>query len=55
MANEDAPTCATHSLLLYAGAKYLYTTDRWLYNGVYYLDRASAVLSPALAGRRVRL
>ncbi|KDO17023.1 hypothetical protein SPRG_17543 [Saprolegnia parasitica CBS 223.65] len=46
-----SPTGATHSLFLYAGAQYLYTTDRWLYNDVYYLDRASAVLNGILTLR----
>ncbi|OQR83970.1 hypothetical protein ACHHYP_14070 [Achlya hypogyna] len=35
----------TDSLLLYAGAKFLFSRDGWILNGVYHLDRASAALS----------
>ncbi|EQC26747.1 hypothetical protein SDRG_15397 [Saprolegnia diclina VS20] len=36
------PTCHVTSLLLSSGAKYLYAHSDRVYNGVYYLDRASA-------------
>ncbi|EQC31453.1 hypothetical protein SDRG_11052 [Saprolegnia diclina VS20] len=38
-----------HSHLLYATAKYHYATDGWIVDGVYYIDRASAVLTGLLS------
>ncbi|EQC36588.1 hypothetical protein SDRG_06032 [Saprolegnia diclina VS20] len=38
----------SQSLLLTAGAKYLFTHDGWLLGDVYYMDRASALLSGLL-------
>ncbi|KAG9398700.1 hypothetical protein AC1031_014485 [Aphanomyces cochlioides] len=37
------------SLFLYAAAKYQFHRDQWEFMGVYYLDRASAVLNGSLS------
>ncbi|OQR81364.1 hypothetical protein THRCLA_11799 [Thraustotheca clavata] len=39
------------SVVLYAGAKYLFQHRSWIYNDMYYLDRASAVLNGLLTFR----
>ncbi|EQC37695.1 hypothetical protein SDRG_04724 [Saprolegnia diclina VS20] len=46
------PKCTVDSLFLSAGAKYLFSHDTWLYNDVYYLDMASAVVNGILTYRR---
>ncbi|KDO33494.1 hypothetical protein SPRG_02302 [Saprolegnia parasitica CBS 223.65] len=44
-----AASAPAHSHLLYATAKYHYATDGWIVDGVYYVDRASAVLTGLLS------
>ncbi|KAF0692394.1 Aste57867_16525 [Aphanomyces stellatus] len=46
-------TASTHSVLLYAGAKYLFATAKWVNHddGVYYIDRMSASLNGLLTLR----
>ncbi|KAF0701390.1 Aste57867_8092 [Aphanomyces stellatus] len=39
------------SIFIYAGARYLFVTSRWVYNDVYYMDRMSAVLNGILTIR----
>ncbi|KDO25665.1 hypothetical protein SPRG_08964 [Saprolegnia parasitica CBS 223.65] len=45
------PKCTVDSLFLSAGAKYLFSHEAWLYNDVYYLDMASAVVNGILTYR----
>ncbi|OQR87936.1 hypothetical protein ACHHYP_07826 [Achlya hypogyna] len=48
---RSPPSCVVDSLFLCAGAKYLFSHDKWLCNDVYYLDQASAVLNGILTLR----
>ncbi|EQC39981.1 hypothetical protein SDRG_02636 [Saprolegnia diclina VS20] len=48
---KTKPTCHVTSLFLSSGAKYLYAHSNRVYNGVYYLDRASAALNGILSLR----
>ncbi|OQR80833.1 hypothetical protein THRCLA_23438 [Thraustotheca clavata] len=45
------PVSCSSSLFLYAGAKYLFFQENWMHNNIYYLDRASAVLTGILSYR----
>ncbi|EQC37515.1 hypothetical protein SDRG_05118 [Saprolegnia diclina VS20] len=45
------PKNHAESLLLYAGAKYLFLSAKWIYKDVYYLDRASAALNGLVSVR----
>jgi hypothetical protein len=45
------PTRKVHSGLLYSAAKYLFNTSNWIYDDIYHLDRASAVLNGMLTVR----
>ncbi|OQR86204.1 hypothetical protein ACHHYP_10861 [Achlya hypogyna] len=45
MAMRHKPVNRAESLLLYAGAKYLFLHVKWIHEQTYYLDRASAVLN----------
>ncbi|KDO17515.1 hypothetical protein SPRG_16968 [Saprolegnia parasitica CBS 223.65] len=45
------PKNRAESLLLYAGAKYLFLSTKWIYKDVYYLDRASAALNGLVSVR----
>ncbi|KDO21046.1 hypothetical protein SPRG_13837 [Saprolegnia parasitica CBS 223.65] len=51
----SAPKLTHDSLFLSAGAKFLFTDEHWVHDGVYYLDRASAVLNGILTFRRARV
>ncbi|EQC33804.1 hypothetical protein SDRG_08487 [Saprolegnia diclina VS20] len=51
----NAPKPTQDSLFLSAGAKFLFTDDHWVHDGVYYLDRASAALNGILTFRRGRV
>ncbi|KAF0692340.1 Aste57867_16578 [Aphanomyces stellatus] len=42
---RDLGPTKTHSLFLSSGAKYLFDTTNWIYNGAYYIDPASALLN----------
>ncbi|OQR96369.1 hypothetical protein ACHHYP_16011 [Achlya hypogyna] len=51
-AYKEPPKRTHDSLFLAAGAKFMFTDFKWIYNRVYYLDRASAVLNGILTYRR---
>ncbi|KAF0698439.1 Aste57867_10943 [Aphanomyces stellatus] len=40
-----------NSIFLYGGTRYLFMTNDWTYNNIYYIDRASAVLNGILTLR----
>ncbi|KAF0683441.1 Aste57867_24475 [Aphanomyces stellatus] len=45
------PPSKINSIFVYAGAKYLFATSRWVHGDVYYMDRMSAVLNGILTLR----
>ncbi|KAF0682812.1 Aste57867_25111 [Aphanomyces stellatus] len=42
---REPPRNKINSHFVYAGARYLFTSSKWIFNGVYYMDRMSAVLN----------